>query len=91
MSENITLRFTTRVGAKKEIIPFPADESLPFLDVVQEICKKLNEKNVNSLNIATPAGMVLTKSDLVNNVGSIKEQFGEDFEIIIIGTVGMVL
>nr|MDO8114039.1 hypothetical protein [Candidatus Sigynarchaeota archaeon] len=88
MSENITLRFTTRVGIKKEVIPFPADESLPFIDVVQEICKKVNEKNVNSLNIATPAGNVLMKSDLFKSVGEIKEEFGIDFEIIIIGTVG---
>jgi len=89
MSSEITLRFTNRVGAKKDVFPFPADESLPFVDVVQEICKKLNEKNINAINIATPAGYVLTKSHLTKNVGEIKEQFGEDFEIIVVGTVGM--
>lgn len=87
MSANSTLYFTTRIGPEKKSIPFPANDSLSFLDVVSELCKKLNWE-IETLSIATPAGSVLTASDLNKSVGKVKAEFGTAFEVIDQGDVG---
>ncbi len=87
MSQNSTLYFTTRIGPEKKTIPFPANDSLAFLDVVSELCKKLGWE-IETLSLATPAGSVLTASDLNKHVGKIKSEFGTAFEIIDQGDVG---
>nr|MDO8085592.1 hypothetical protein [Candidatus Sigynarchaeum springense] len=86
-SSNSTLYFTTRIGPEKKTIPFPANDSLSFLDVVSELCKKLSWE-IETLSIATPAGNVLTASDLNKPVGRVKSEFGTSFEIIDQGDVG---
>jgi hypothetical protein len=87
MNQNSTLYFTTRIGPEKKTIPFPANDSLSFLDVVSELCKKLNWE-IETLSLATPAGSVLTASDLNKPVGKVKGEFGTAFEIIDQGDVG---
>ncbi len=87
MSQNSTLYFTTRIGPEKKTIPFPANDSLFFLDVVSELCKKLNWE-IETLSLATPAGTVLTASDMNKSVGVVKSEFGTAFEIIDQGDVG---
>ncbi len=86
MSSN-TLYFTTRIGPEKKTIPFPANDSLSFLDVVSELCKKLNWE-LETLSIATPSGSVLTATDLNKSVGKVSREFGTAFEVIDQGDVG---
>ena len=88
MSENIvTFYFTTRVGPSKRQIPFPAAPSLSFLDVIEEVCKKFGI-SMQTLSLATPTGLVLTNTDIMQSVSTIVNKFGVAFEIIDQGIVG---
>ncbi|MHA1728673.1 MAG: hypothetical protein ACTSWY_08055 [Promethearchaeota archaeon] len=88
MSQPIILYFTTRVGFDKKSIPFNTTASLLFVDVVAEVCKKLNISQ-QSLSLATPGGLVLSASDFNKTVNMIVEEFGTAFEVIDQGIVGI--
>ncbi|MHA1522011.1 MAG: hypothetical protein ACTSRK_17690 [Promethearchaeota archaeon] len=83
----ITFYFTTRVGPEKKQIPFPASPSLNFLDVIEEVCGKFGIP-MQTLSLANPAGLILTNTDLMQNVAFIAEKFGYSFELIDQGVVG---
>ena len=88
MTENsITFYFTTRVGPKKNQIPFPASPSLGFIDIIEEVCKKFGVA-MQTLSLATPAGLILTSSDLLQSASIIADRFGPSFELIDQGIVG---
>ncbi|MHA1749635.1 MAG: hypothetical protein ACTSYS_13790 [Promethearchaeota archaeon] len=88
MSEMITLYFTTRVGPEKKTTPFPASSSLLFLDVIKEVCNKFGLE-MQTLSIATPAGMVLSTTDFSKSVKLVINEYGNAFEIIDQGIVGI--
>jgi hypothetical protein len=81
------LYFTTRIGAEKKQVPFPVSPSLDFVDVVEEVCKKFGV-NMQTLSLATPAGVVLTQSDFMKSVQNVMDEYGFAFEIIDQGVVG---
>ena len=83
-SEFIMLKFTNRSGARKDVYSFPISKLKPFSEAVQEVSKNLNGKNIADMDIATPAGQVLTDSELRMNVGEITEMYGQDFEIMFV-------
>lgn len=87
MSETSILHFTTRVGVEKKSIPFPVSNSLLFIDVITEVCKKIGISQ-QSLSLATPGGIVLTVSDFSKTVIQISKEYGTAFEIIDQGIVG---
>ncbi|MHA1646671.1 MAG: hypothetical protein ACTSVL_03775 [Promethearchaeota archaeon] len=86
-SNQITFYFTTRVGPKKQQIPFPASPSLDFIDIIDEVCKKFGV-SMQTLSLATPTGLVLTNTDLMQSASIISDKFGFAFEIIDQGVVG---
>jgi hypothetical protein len=83
----IILYFTTKVGPERKQVPFPADPDLGFLDILSEVCNKFG-LSMQSLSIATPAGQVLTPSDLAKLVNDVVNEFGTAFDIIDQGIVG---
>ncbi len=88
MSDNtIMFYFTTRVGPEKRQIPFPASPSLDFVDVIEEVCKKFGVA-MQTLSLATPTGLVLTNTDLMESVSKVSDKYGFAFEIIDQGVVG---
>lgn len=87
MSNNLTFYFTTRVGPEKKQIPFPANPSLEFLEIVEEVCKKFGV-SMQTLSLATPTGLVLTSTEIMMTAQQIADKFGFAFEIIDAGVVG---
>ena len=88
MSGNpITFYFTTRVGPSKRQVPFPASPSLDFLSIIEEVCKKFGV-SMQTLSLATPTGLILTNTDLLQTASVIAIKFGFAFEIIDQGIVG---
>ncbi|MHA1698449.1 MAG: hypothetical protein ACTSWN_06390 [Promethearchaeota archaeon] len=83
-----TLYFTNRIGGKKQVIPFPVDESLDFASVVAELCKK-QSLNFNTISLASTAMEILTAEDFNKTVGQIIATHGENFEIVDAGDVGL--
>jgi hypothetical protein len=88
MSSSITLYFTTRIGFDKKSVPFPSSPGLLFLDVVNEVCKKLGLQQ-QSVSISTPGGVVLIATDMNKTVNKILDEFGTNFEVIDNGVVGL--
>jgi len=80
--------FTTRVGPQKKQIPLPVSPSLSFIDVIDEVCKKFGVA-MQSLSIATPTGLVLTHTDIMQSASLVANSFGTHFEIIDQGIVGI--
>lgn len=83
----ILFYFTTRIGVEKKQVPFPADPNLMFVEIMSEVSNKFG-LSMQSLSIATPAGQVLTASDLSKLTSDIATEFGTAFDIIDQGIVG---
>jgi hypothetical protein len=83
----ILLYFTTRIGVEKKQVPFPADPNLMFIDIMTEVSNKFG-LSMQSLSIATPAGQVLTTSDITKLTSEVATEFGTAFDIIDQGIVG---
>jgi len=87
MSQILVIHFTTRVGFEKNSTPFNASPSLIFVDLISEVCKKMNISQ-QSLSLATPGGIVLTVTDFNKTVNQIVQEYGTAFEVIDQGIVG---
>ena len=83
-----TIYFVNKFGSEKKQIPFPVNPDLKLLDVIPEISKKFG---INSQNIciANMGGQVLTATELGISIKNLVDKYGNSFDVIDRGGVGL--
>ena len=84
-----TIYFSTRIGEIATLVPFPVSPSLQLAEIIPEVAHKFNIKEEN-LAITSVAGNILTPTDYMDTIEQIITRFGNQFELINRGVVGLI-
>ena len=83
-----TIYFVNKFGTEKRQSPFPVAPTIKLMDIIPEISKKFGISSQN-ICIANMGGQVLTATDLMVPISQLVEKFGNTFDIIDRGIVGL--
>src|SRR5271157_164428 len=84
-----TIYFSTRIGEETGQVPFPVAPSLQFGEIIPEIAAKFGVDSQNLAIATAGGGNTLTPTDLLKTVEEVVRRYGNQFEIINRGIVGM--
>ena len=83
-----TIYFVKKFGTEKRQIPFPVAPNIKLMDIIPEISRKFGISQQN-ICIANMGGQVLTTTDLLSSIKDLVDKFGNAFDIIDRGDVGL--